>query len=120
MDSMTRRELLSKSTVLLLLVPVACSSSNATTIPSNLDASTCNGVFELSTVTNNHTHTLCVPFTDLSAPPTAGVTYTTSTDDGHNHTVVLTQAQLQTIAGGSSVTVTTSTPFPHDFTIKKA
>jgi hypothetical protein len=120
MESMTRRELLSKSTVLLLLVPVACSSSNATTIPSNLDASNCKGVFEVSTVTNNHTHTLCVPFTDLSAPAAAGVTYTTSTDDGHNHTVALTQQQLQTIGSGGSVMVTTSTPFPHNFTIQKA
>src|SRR5580693_6319512 len=117
-SKLSRRELLNQSTVLLLLVPVAglaaCSSNNTDA------AASCNGVFETSTVTNNHTHTLCVPTTDLTNPPAAGTTYTTSFNDGHDHTVTLTQAQLQTIEGGGSVTVTTSVPFPHDFTISKS
>jgi hypothetical protein len=77
-------------------------------------------VFELSTVTNNHEHSLCVLTTDLMNPPAAGVTYTTSLTDGHTHTVNLTQAQLQSIESGGSVTVTTSSPYPHNFTIQKA
>jgi hypothetical protein len=118
--TLTRRELLSQSTVLLLLVPVAsmaagCGSNTPATV-----TPPCNGVQETSTVTNNHTHTLCVPTTDLTTPPAAGVTYTTSTDAGHNHTVALTQAQLQSIQSGGSVTVTSSAPLAHDFTIKKA
>ena len=117
---LTRRELLSKSTVLLILVPVAAAAtacgSSGTSTPSN----GCNGIFETSTVTANHTHTLCVATTDLTAPPAAGTTYTTSFDGGHSHTVTLTQAQLQSINGGGSVTVTTSSPLPHDFTIVKA
>jgi hypothetical protein len=70
-------------------------------------------------VTNNHTHTLCVPTTDLTSPPAGGKTYTTSVALNHSHTVVLTQAQLQTIDSGGSVTVTTSSPLPHNFTISK-
>jgi hypothetical protein len=77
-------------------------------------------VLSTSTVTNNHTHTLCVPTTDLTTPPAAGATYTTSSDAGHNHTVALTQQQLQSINSGGSVTVTSSQPYAHDFTIKKA
>ena len=122
---LTRRELLSQSTV-LLLVPIAgaiagcSSSSSASTGGSPDDSGSCDGVFETSTVTANHTHTLCVPTTDLTSPPAAGVTYTTSIAAGHSHTVVLTQAQLQSINSGGSVTVTTSSPFPHNFTITKA
>jgi hypothetical protein len=111
----TRREVLSATTMLLLvpLAPLACSSSSSPA------GNNCSGIFETSTVTNGHTHTLCVPTTDLTTPPAAGVTYTTSTDAGHSHTVTLTQAQLQSIEGGTAVTVTTSSPAPHNFTISK-
>jgi hypothetical protein len=123
-SKMTRREILTTSTTLLLLVPVAaaCSSSNNSSGGTEDAGNGCNGVFETSTVTNGHTHTLCVPTTDLTNPPAAGVTYTTSFDAGHTHThtVVLTQAQLQTINGGGSVTVTTSSPASHNFTIAKS
>jgi hypothetical protein len=33
--------------------------------------------------------------------------------------VTLTQAQLQSIEAGTAVTVTTSSPYPHNFTIAK-
>jgi hypothetical protein len=118
---LTRRALLAQSTVLLLLVPVASAvAACGTSGGSSASASSCDGIFETSTVTNAHTHTLCVPTTDLTNAPSAGVTYTTSVSDGHDHTVVLTQAQLQSIDGGQSVTVTTSSPNPHNFTIAKA
>jgi hypothetical protein len=119
-SKLSRRELLSQSTVLLFLVPVAGLAACSSSTPSETAAS-CDGVFETSTVTDNHTHTLCVPTTDLTAPPAAGTLYTTSLNDGHTHQVALTQAQLQTIESGGSVTVTTtsSTPNPHNFTISK-
>ena len=78
----------------------------------------CPGIDTTSTVTNNHTHTLCVPTADLTSP-TGSKTYTTSTDAGHNHTVTLTMQQLTTINGGGSVTVTSSAPAAHNFTIMK-
>jgi hypothetical protein len=52
-------------------------------------------------------------------PPSGGVVYTTSVNAGHSHTVSLTQAQLQSIEGGTAVMVTTSSPAPHNFTISK-
>lgn len=128
-SKMTRRELLSSSSVLLLLIPVgasiACSSSDSGT-PNNATPdsggtpSGCDGISSTSTVTNSHTHTVCVASKDLSSPPAAGATYTTSIDLGHSHTIQLTAAQLTTINGGGSVTVTSSAPAAHDFTIKKA
>ncbi len=120
-SKLTRREMLSQSsTVLLLLVPVAgaagCGSSSS---GSSGPGGSCDGIEDTSTVTNNHTHTLCTLTSDLTNPPAAGVSYTTSTNAGHNHTVMLSQAQLQSIESGMSVTVTTSSPFPHNFTISK-
>jgi len=83
----TRREVLSATTLLLLvpLVPLGCSSSssgNAGSSSGGDGGNGCNGIFETSTVTNNHTHTLCVPTTDLTSPPSAGVVYTTSLSAG--------------------------------------
>jgi hypothetical protein len=113
----TRREVLSATTMLLLvpLGPLACSSSSS----GGGNGASCAGISETSTVTNGHTHTLCVLTSDLTNPPAAGVVYTTSFDAGHSHTVSLTQAQLQTIEGGTAVTVATSSPAPHNFTISK-
>ena len=51
---------------------------------------------------------VCVASSDLTNPPAAGATYTTTSVSGHTHTVTLTQAQLASIQSGSTVTVTTS------------
>ena len=69
-----------------------------------------------------HMHTVCVLTSDLTSPPAGGVTYTTSTVLDHDHTVMLTQAQLQSVQSGGSVTVTTSTTgnHMHMFTVTKA
>ncbi len=120
----TRREVLSATTLLLLvpLAPLACSSSSSgsgNTSPGSDGGNGCDGIFDTSTVTNNHTHTLCVPTSDLTNPPAAGVVYTTSVSLMHSHTVNLTQAQLKSIESGTAVTVTTSSPAAHDFTISK-
>src|SRR4051812_17053351 len=80
----TRRELLSRGTTLLLLIPVVgCSSSSS-------DAGSCAGVESTSTVEASHTHTVCVVTSDLTSPPAAGVTYTTSNVGSHTHKVALT------------------------------
>jgi hypothetical protein len=73
-----------------------------------------------STVAFGHTHTLCVPTADLTSPPAGGATYTSSGPDP-THTVALTQAQLQSIEGGQTVTVTSSVAnsHTHDFAIRK-
>jgi len=56
----------------------------------------------------NHTHTVSLQQSDISAPPAAGVTKTTSFDDSHTHTVSLTEADLASINAGNTVTKTTS------------
>jgi hypothetical protein len=114
---LTRREFLSQAGyVSLLLVPIAsaCGSSNSS-------GSSCDGVSSTSTVVSGHSHSVCVPSSDLTNPPANGGTYTTSGPDP-THTITLTAAQLAAIQQGQSVAVTTSVngAHTHDFTLAKA
>ena len=118
----TRREFLEKTTVMLLMIPVAaaCNSNNSTPSPSVGDGGC--AIQPTSTITAGHNHMLCVLATDLANPPSGGVTYTTTISQSHTHDVSLTQAMLQQIAMGGSVTVTTSVTnsHTHDFLIQLA
>ena len=126
----TRRELLTRGTTVLLLIPVVgpmlgCSSSSDSPAP---DAASCAGVSSTSSTDSQHSHTLCVLTSDLTTPPAAGVTYTTSNDSGHTHHVTLTPANLTTINGSGTVMVTSTSDVDpingaahtHTFMIKKA
>jgi hypothetical protein len=92
-----------------MLVPVvpavlqACSSS-----PSDGPGNSCAGTAPLSTVNEGHTHSVCVPTSDMTSPPATGVTYTSSNDGSHTHTITLTAEQLSSIASGQSVAVTST------------
>lgn len=117
----TRRELLTRGTTLLLLIPVVgCASSSD-------QGGSCAGVESTSTVSASHTHTVCVLTSDLTTPPGAGATYTTSNVGSHTHRVMLTAANLTAINGGQSVMVTSTVDndptnnmmHSHDFMIQK-
>ncbi len=114
---------------MLLLVPFvsSCSSSNNT---SSIDAegTMCTGIDSTSTVDEDHTHTICVQTSDLTSPPSGGVTYTSSNVGNHTHTLMLTMAQLASIESGTAVgpVESSSTVDPisgvahtHDWTIMK-
>ncbi|MDB5214620.1 MAG: hypothetical protein JWO86_2547 [Myxococcaceae bacterium] len=81
----------------------------------------CDGAGAVSTLVLGHTHTVCAPLADLNNPPAGGQTYTTSAaaTDGHMHQVILTQAQLMSIAAGQTVMVTTTVveSHTHDFSL---
>ena len=61
-----------------------------------------------SSFDDGHTHTVSLLLTDISAPPVGGVTKTTSNDLSHTHTVSLTEAEFDSIQAGNPVTKTTS------------
>jgi len=113
---LTRRQLFVRGTTLLMLVPVipavlqACSSSSSdsSSAPSDAPGNACAGTDPLSTVNAGHTHSLCVPTSDMTSPPAAGATYTSSNDGNHTHKITLTAEQLASIASGQSVTVTST------------
>ena len=122
----TRRELLTRGTTVLLLIPVVgpmlgCGDSGP-------EPAACAGVSSTSSTDNQHSHTLCVLTADLTTPPTAGATYTTSLDSGHTHHVALSAASLTSINTGGTVMVTSTSDVDpinnaahtHTFMIKKA
>jgi hypothetical protein len=126
---LNRREFLATAAggvVTLLLTPVisACgsdSSSGTTSSTTNSTTPGCDGAGETSTVSLGHTHSLCVPASDLDSPSAAGATYLTSSTEGHQHMVTLTQAWLMAVASGAKVMVTTSTMdgHTHDFAVQR-
>jgi hypothetical protein len=120
----TRRELLTRGTTMLLLIPVVgCSSSSN----DPAEGGSCAGIESTSTVEQSHTHTVCVLTANLTSPPSTGVTYTTSNVGAHTHKVTLTAVNLTAINSGQTVMVTsTEDPDPltgvahsHSFMIKK-
>jgi hypothetical protein len=85
------------------------SSSEGPAAPAPPPEPACVGILRTSSVVAGHTHTVCVPNSDLSAPPPNGATYTTSTDNGHTHSVALSNGQLAGLRAGATVTVQSST-----------
>jgi hypothetical protein len=95
---------------------IGCSDSTSSTAPSTVADVTSN-----STVVNSHSHSANVPASDQLHP--ADMTYTSSNSLGHVHMVSLTAAQLEAIAAGGSVTVTSTLSsvtgnHQHDFTFQ--
>jgi len=100
--TMNRREAILRVGGILLVIPaarilMACGSDSGSSS------------FHFTSYSDlNHTHTVDLASADVSTPPAAGRTETTSNDDSHTHTVTLTEADFQTISSGGSVTITTS------------
>jgi Cytochrome C oxidase, cbb3-type, subunit III len=70
----------------------------ASTVTSSADATT-------------HTHTVSIPFTDISAAPASTVyQYRSSIINGHSHVIALTKQQLIDINNGMRVILTSSNP----------
>ena len=128
---LNRREFLTSTgsgIVTLLLTPIlaACGSDDSggtstSVVPTTPTPTGCDGAGETSTEVDGHTHTLCVPASDLTSPPAGGATYSTSIDAGHDHAVSLSQAQLTTVENGGSVNVTTTTVsgHTHGFSVRR-
>jgi len=67
-----------------------------------------NGLTFTTSTDDGHHHTVSLQQSDINTPPAAGVTETTSLDNSHTHTVSLTEADLMSIQAGNTVTKTTS------------
>jgi hypothetical protein len=63
-----------------------------------------------------HTHQVTLETVLFSSPPSAGVSRDTTVVSGHSHVVMLTQAELQSIAAGSTVMKDTSIAQNHTHT----
>ena len=54
----------------------------------------------LSTVVDDHNHSVTIPDTDIAAPPAGGMVYDSSNNGAHMHHITLTAAQLAAIQAG--------------------
>lgn len=108
----------SGASVTLLLTPLVggCDDDETASPVATADPTepACDGVGGTSTVELQHSHTVCVPVTDLANPPGAR-TYRTSPaiTDGHVHLLELSGSELSRIALGQSVIVTTAVAMAH-------
>lgn len=61
-----------------------------------------------SSSSQGHTHSVTLQQSEVQSPPAGGISRSTSSSSGHTHTFTMTQAQLQTVNSGTAVTVTDS------------
>jgi hypothetical protein len=118
MNAMHRRGFLRFAVGTIIVVPlagrflVACSSDDNSDNPGDVDPPAgppdVQGIAVVfsSSLTTGHFHTFSIGESDLSAPSGA-VAGTTSTAEGHNHSVNVTMAQLASVAAGQTIKVTT-------------
>lgn len=66
-----------------------------------------------STTVDGHAHTVTLTRTDIQARREEGYTVTTSSTSGHTHTFKMTKAQCESVNNDISVTITTSTDSGH-------
>jgi hypothetical protein len=109
---MDRREVIVKLGGVLLLLPasrvlMACGSDSGGN-PQSLTFTSSND--------QGHTHSAVLQLTEITTPPSAGVTKTTSNNFAHTHQVSLTAAELDSIDMGNTVTRTTTMDDGHTHT----
>lgn len=95
----TRRDFLVGSVVTLVFVPACGGGSTAPT-----DASM--GLSCAGTISANHGHVLTILGSDLTTPRDR--TYNIQGASDHSHSVMFTAAQMQTLADGGTVGVTST------------
>jgi hypothetical protein len=68
-----------------------------------------------------HTHSVTLQRDEVENPPSQGISRQTTSNSGHTHTFTISQAQLQSVNGGSTVTITDSTvqAHSHNYQIQK-
>jgi hypothetical protein len=127
---LTRRDFFTRAGKLVVLLPIGASliAGTGCTDSANADCATADTVMATSTaivVTSTcagagkgHDHDFTVQDTDLATPPAAGVSGNSSPyeDDQHVHTVAITQAQLQSIQAGQTVSVISGSTLQHTHT----
>lgn len=102
------------SGVLLVLGGSACKSSTTPSTPGTSKTFT-------STDVQYHTHTVTIQRSEIDTPPSGGISRQTSTASSHSHTFTMSQDQLMSVQGGSSVQIETDvvSGHSHTFTISK-
>lgn len=67
-----------------------------------------------------HTHTVRISKSEVQSPPSAGISRSTSSASGHTHAFAMTQTQLMDCNNGATITITTSIDTGHSHTFQIA
>lgn len=118
---MNRREFLMVLGAAVIAAPAAVSLPGCGGGGGDSAPAAATGFNAASSVDFQHSHTITIPFTDLTSPPSGGAQYTS---DGatHVHTVTLTQQQLTDINNSQTVAVVSNADasgHTHTWTIAK-
>lgn len=100
-----KRYLCAGALIALAAIQFGCGEgTNAPSVP--LTASAVDSTADAT----GHTHTVTIPFTDVSdAPASAVYQYRTSTTDGHSHVIAITKQQMTDLNDGMVLQLTSST-----------
>ena len=118
-EEMSRRQIVVQVGSFLILLPasgwLSCGGSST---PAGADQT---ALTFTSSTDAGHSHTYQIMMSELSNPPTDGINRQTSVAAGHTHAVAITQAELQSIQSGQTVTKvsTTSSGHSHTFQFRK-
>jgi len=114
---MTRKEFLKKGAMGLALIPGVALLSRCKS-PASPTPTTDSHVFT-SNSSSGHSHSITIQKSEVETP--AGISRETSASSGHTHTLTMTADQLNTVKGGTAVSVDTAvsgTHF-HTFVVQK-
>jgi hypothetical protein len=131
---MNRRQLMFQMGSVLLLLPaarlVSACGGESPNPPGNsgadggtgADGGSSTPLSFTSSDDGGHTHTVQLEMSLLTDSPAEGAQKTTSSNSGHTHTVALTEAELDSIQAGNTVTKATSqdSGHTHTFTFRKS
>ena len=110
---MNRREVIFRVGGLLLALPasrvlLACGGDSG--------GANANSLRFISSSDLGHTHFFFLDKNEITNPPTAGIDRLTTNDLAHTHSVTLTEADLDNINAGQTVSITTSNDDNHTHT----
>jgi hypothetical protein len=121
---MERREFLIGLAAALVVPPTlaalsGCSSSSSS--PSSAEGFDVASSIATGASGYPHSHTVTVLLADLANPPAAGVSYLTSSSEGHTHQVTLSRSDLADLQEGKTRSETTTfvQGHAHTFTFRK-
>ena len=115
-EEMSRRQLVVQVGSFLIFLPASgwlgCGGSST---PGGADQT---ALTFTSSTDAGHNHTYQIMMSELSNPPAAGINRQTSLASGHTHAVAITQAELQSIQSGQTVTKVSTTSSGHSHTFQ--
>lgn len=113
---MTRKDFLKTSSIGFLAGLIYLSKVGCKGTPTTPDIPDIDQKSFTSSTDQGHSHTVIISQSEIENPPAGGISRSTSSSDGHTHTFSMTQAELQSVKSGNTVEVSDSVVSGHSHT----